>query len=116
MDRARISRVTRKRVFGALVVCALCALGLVIGVRAWFHELAAESDRAQSIRVGALEADVLRIVGPPDVVQTPRDHLWCEGRDVVREYMYGTRWLASWHVIGFDRRGRVVCTMVLQSP
>jgi len=56
-------------------------------------------------RTGALISDHVDAAPP-----------WCSESGTVRAFMYGHSLPPEWWVVRFDERGRVTCTVYLQSP
>lgn len=96
---------------------ALLIVTAAIGYSIWWGiRMADKSERISRISMGDTEDQVLAIVGQPVKTNAPPDHTWCSASDLSHEYMYGTSVVASWDVIGFNKDGRVVCKVALQSP
>ncbi len=82
----------------------------------WGYHVSHYSEWVSNISIGDSKAEVLAVVGRPVITNTAPDYLWCSEPGISYEYMYGTAVVASWDVIGFNKDGKVICKLKLQSP
>lgn len=97
-------------------VSVLMVVGIIGYVAHRWHELSQYPEAFRTVALGDTADDVLRKMGPPDVVRSPPDPLWCRPYECTRELMYGQSVPPVWWVIGLDRQGKVVWTAKLDSP
>jgi hypothetical protein len=92
------------------------ALALVSYASWWVYHVTNYSEWISQISIGDSETKVLAVVGRPVDINTSPNHLWCSEPEISYEYWYGTAVVASWAVIGFNKQGKVICKLELESP